>query len=420
MGFERYLQHSGWNAFKNKDPAEKPDMFSDADNAWGSHWGYSSRPDRFYFSSNVGRTIVSAIYNRIAVDVASTRIEHVYLDDAGRFLDKVPSGLQYCLTQSANVDQTGRDLIIDAVESMLDEGVVAIVPIDTTLDPDVTGSYDIITMRVGKILQWYPKYIQVRVYNEMDGEKHDIFMDKKYVAIVQNPFYTIMNESNSLLRRLNAKLAQLDRLDDQNYSGKLNLILQMPYTIKTSSMREKANTRIQNLEDQLATSRHGIGYIDATEKITQINRPIDSNLVEEVQALTKQLFDQLGLTDAILNGTADGQTMKNYYVRSIDPILDSLTKEMARKFLTKTARTQGQSIEYYREPFTFMPTSEVAEVADKFMRNEIMSANELRSAIGFKPNLRDPKADQLSNPNIAPVNKAVDDGTTEEVMTNYE
>ena len=349
-----------------------------------------------------GRGIVSSIFNRIAVDCASAKIEHVYLDENDRYISQVPSHLNYCLTQEANIDQTGRDLILDIVESLCnDDGTVAVVPVDTTLDPDVTGSYDIESLRVGKILQWYPKDIQVRVYNDRDGEKHDIFVPKKYTAIIQNPFYTIMNAPNSTLKRLNHKLAQLDKMDEEDMSGRLNLILQFPYQIKSPNMKRKANNRIANLERQLASSKHGIAYVDSTEKITQLNRPIDSNLMEEIDTLTKQLLDQLGITDTIMNGTANSQTLKNYYVRTIDPMLDSITMEFKRKFLTKTARTQGQSIEYYRDPFTFTATSELADIADKFRRNEVMTSNELRGSIGFKPNLTDERADLLSNPNIS-------------------
>ena len=405
MGFSNQLQHGSWNAFRNKDPSSNPNV----DWSYPEGGGYSYRPYLYPLVSfaNQGRGIVSAIFNRIAVDCASTSIEHVYLDENDRYISNVPSKLNRCLTESANIDQTGRDLILDIVESLCnDDGTVAVVPIDTVLNPDNTGSFDIESLRVGKILQWFPNDVQVRVYNEQDGEKHDIYMPKRYTAIIQNPFYTIMNAPNSTLKRLNLKLAQLDKLDEEDSSGKLNLIVQFPYSIKSPAMKRKARSRIAYLEKQLGESNHGIAYIDATEKVTQLNRSIDSNLPSEIETLTKQLLDQLGITDTIMNGTANEQTLKNYYVRTIDPILDSITMEFKRKFLTKTAITQGQSIEYYRDPFTFTATSEFAEIADKFRRNEVMSSNELRGSIGFKPNLTDERADMLANPNIAEVNQA--------------
>lgn len=405
MAFANKLQtqNGGWNAFKNKDPSDSDDAF-----VYPHGIAYGSRPYLYeggWFVENT-KTILSSLFNRIAVDVASTSIEHVYLDDNDRYLENVHSGLNYCLTQSANVDQTGRDLIIDVVESLCDDsGVVAVVPVDTSVNPKVTGSYDIHSLRVGRILEWYPRDVKVRVYNDRDGEKHDLILPKNVVAIIQNPFYTIMNSPNSTVKRLNRKLAQIDRLDAEDASGKLNLILQMPYSIKTPKMQAKAEQRINSLEEQLSKSRHGIAYVDGTEKIVQLNREIKSNLLGEIQDLTKQLFDQIGMTDTILNGTANEQSMKNYYVRTVDPFLDSITMEFKRKFLTKTARTQGQSIEYYRDPFTFTATSEFAEIADKFRRNEIMTSNELRGSIGFKPNLTDIRADTLANPNIAEINQ---------------
>ncbi len=406
MAFTHKLQqqNGGWNAFKNKDPSDTVG----ASSYYPSGSAYGSRPYLYDggYSTQGTRTILTSLFNRIAVDVASNVIEHVYLDENDRYLESVPSGLNYCLTQEANIDQTGRDLIIDLVESLCDDdGVVAVVPVDTTTNPKVTGSYDIRSLRVGKILSWYPRDVEVRVYDDSDGEKKDISLPKSVVAIIQNPFYTIMNAPNSTVKRLNRKLAMLDQLDAEDAAGKLNLILQMPYSIKSPAMQVKADARIKNLEDQLANSRHGIAYIDGTEKITQLNREIQSNLIGEIADLTKQLFDQIGMTDSILNGTANEQTMKNYYVRTIDPFLDSITQEFKRKFLTKTARTQGQSIEYYRDPFTFTATSEFAEIADKFRRNEILTSNELRGSIGFKPNLTDTRADTLANPNVADINQ---------------
>lgn len=406
MAFENKIQrqnNGSWNAFKNKDPSENPE----ASLSYPQGSVYASRPYLYeggYLVQNT-KTILESLYNRIAVDVASNSIEHVYLDENDRYLSNVDSRLNYCLTQEANVDQTGRDLIIDLVESLFqDDGVVAVVPIDTVRNPE-KGSYDIISMRVGKILEWYPRHICVRVYNDQDGERHDLYMPKAIVAIIQNPFYTIMNAPNSTVKRLNRKLAQLDKLDAEDATGKLNMILQMPYSIKSPAMQKRAENRVRNLEQQLANSRHGIAYVDGTEKIVQLNREIQSNLVQEIQDLTKQLFDQIGMTDTILNGSANEQTMKNYYVRIVDAILDSITQEFKRKFLTKTARTQGQSIEYYRDPFTFTASSEFAEIADKFRRNEIMTSNELRGSIGFKPNLTDDRADILANPNIAEINQ---------------
>lgn len=405
MAFANKLQaqNSGWNAFKNKDPSELDESFY-----YPTGSSYGSRPylyDSGYTVTNT-KTILESLFNRIAVDVASTSIEHVYLDENDRYVENVDSGLNYCLTQEANIDQTGRDLIIDIVESLCeDEGVVAVVPVNTTIDPEVSGSYDIKSLRIGRILQWYPHYVTVRAYDDRIGEKRDIYMPKSITAIIQNPFYTIMNAPNSTVKRLNKKLAQLDRIDAEDASGKLNMILQMPYSIKSPTMKARAQERIDNLEEQLTRSKHGIAYIDGTEKVTQLNREIKSNLIEEIQDLTKQLFDQIGMTDTILNGTANEQTMKNYYVRIVDAFLDSICMEFKRKFLTKTARTQGQSIEYYRDPFTFTATSEFAEIADKFRRNEIMTSNELRGSIGFKPNLTDDRADILANPNIAETNQ---------------
>lgn len=409
MAFNNKLQaqNSGWNAFKNKDPSE-----IDNGAIYQTGASYGSRPylyDNGWVSVNT-KTILESLFNRIAVDVASTTIEHVYLDENDRYIDNVDSGLNYCLTQEANIDQTGRDLTIDIVESLCnDDGVVAVIPVETTIDPETSGSYNIKSLRIGKIIEWYPRHVMVRAYDDRDGQHHDILMPKSTTAIIQNPFYTIMNAPNSTVKRLNKKLAMLDKLDAEDASGKLNLILQMPYTIKTPAQQAKAEQRIQSLESQLTNSRHGIAYVDGTEKVVQLNREIQSNLLQEIQDLTKQIFDQLGMTDTILNGTATEQTMKNYYVRIVDAFLDSITYEYKRKFLTKTARTQGQSIEYYRDPFTFTATSEFAEIADKFRRNEVMTSNELRGSIGFKPNLTDDRADMLANPNIAETNQILFD-----------
>ena len=385
---------SAWNAFFNKDPTLDytiPNVLSG---------GYSYRPDRFRFTKGGERTIIASIYNRIAVDCASIDIKHVRLDSNDRFLEEMDSDLEECLTVEANTDQTGRAFFEDAVISMLDEGHVALVPVDTTKKPWPSDSYDIQTLRTGKVIQWFPQHVRVRVYNEITGQKEEVVLPKKCVAIIENPFYAVMNEPNSTLQRLIRKLSLSDYLDEQTTSKKLDLIIQLPYIIKTESRRRQAEQRRSDIINQLSDSDYGIAYTDGTEKITQLNRPIENQLASQIEYLTSMLYSQLGMTQAILDGTADEKTMLNYYSRTIEPILSAITEEMKRKFLSKTARSQGQSIEFFRDPFKLVPTSEISEMADKFTRNEIMTSNEIRQIIGMKPS-QDPNADELRNKNLS-------------------
>ena len=345
------------------------------------------------------------VYNRLALDTAAVGIKHIRMDKNERFSEVVDSGLNECLTIGANIDQTSRAFIQDIVMSMFDEGCVAIVPVETTLNPKITGSYDINSLRTGKIVNWYPKHVTVRVYNEETGNKEDVTLPKSMVSIIENPFYAVMNAPNSTLQRLIRKLVLLDDIDEQSGAGKLDLIIQLPYTIKSEARREQAEKRRKDIEMQLAGSKYGIAYTDGTEHVTQLNRPLENNLMKQIEYLTNLLFSQLGLTQSIMDGTADEKTMLNYYDRTIEPIISAITDEMKRKFLTKTARTQGQSIKYFRDPFKLVPVSEIAEIADKFTRNEIASSNEIRQVIGWTPS-KDPKADELRNSNIsAPSNE---------------
>jgi hypothetical protein len=392
MGLIDRLQH-GWNAFRNRDPTPVHSI--------GSSYGY--RPDRVRFSRGNERSIVTSLYNRITTDAAAIDIRHCRLDDNDRFIEEITSGLNDCLSIEANVDQTGRAFIQDIVMSMLDEGCVAIVPTDTSFNPRVTNSYDILSMRTGKILDWYPAYVKVRVYNEITGKKEDIVLPKKTIGIVENPFYSVMNEPNSTLQRLIRKLALMDVTDEQTASGKLDLIIQLPYVIKSEARRQQAEQRRKDIEMQLASSKYGIAYTDGTEHITQLNRAVDNNLLKQVEYLTSMLFSQLGMTQSILDGTADDKTMLNYQNRIIEPIISAIVDEMKRKFLTKTARSQKQSILYFRDPFRLVPVNDIAEIADKFTRNEIMTSNEIRQIVGMKPS-DDPKADQLINSNISQPN----------------
>lgn len=390
QSFASRLKHA-WNVFRSRDPTAE---FGDI----GSSYYY--RPDRPRFTRGNERSITTSVLNRIALDVSAIDIRHVRLDKNGRFLEEINSGLNNCLTLSANMDQTGRAFKQDIVMSMLDEGCVAIVPTDTTTDPKVTDSYDVETMRVGKIIQWRPRHVQVRLYNEQTGNKEEIWLPKKMVAIVENPLYAVMNEPNSTMQRLVHKLGLLDITDEQTASGKLDLIIQLPYVIKTDARRQQAENRRKDIEMQLAGSKYGIAYTDGTEKITQLNRSLDNNLMKQVEYLTNQLYSQLGITQTILDGTADEKTILNYYSRTIEPIVSAIADEMKRKFLTKTARTQNQSIEFFRDPFKLVPVNDIAEIADKFTRNEIMTSNEIRQIVGMKPS-DDPKADELRNSNIA-------------------
>ena len=386
MGLLDRLQHA-YNAFTNRDPTYRPS-------------GYSSsyRPDRPRFSGGNERSMITSVYNRIALDVAALVVQHVRQDGDGRFISVVQSGLNNCLTLDANLDQTGRALMQDIVMSMLDEGSVAVVPTDTSVNPAL-NSYDILTMRTGKILDWYPESVRVRVYNEKTGQKEDITVPKKSTVIVENPLYAVINEPNSTLRRLISKLNLLDAIDQQSGSGKLDLIIQLPYVIKTEARRRQADNRRADIESQLSGSKYGIAYTDGTERITQLNRPVENNLMAQIEYLTSMLYSQLGITQGILDGTADEKTMLNYYNRTTEPIISAIVDDMKRKFLTKTARTQGQSIMFFRDPFKLVPVASIAEIADKFTRNEITSSNEIRQVIGMKPST-DPKADELRNKNL--------------------
>ena len=383
------LKHA-WNAFMNRDPTYYKD--------YGS--SYSYRPDRVRFTRGNERTIVTAIYNRIALDVASISIKHVRLDDDGRFTEEIESGLNNCLTLESNIDQSGRAFVQDIVMSMLDEGSVAIVPVDTTFDPTITGSYDINTMRTGKIIEWYPQHVKIRLYNDRKGIKQDILLPKSSVAIIENPLYAVINEHNSTMQRLIRKLSILDAIDEQSGSGKLDLIIQLPYVIKTPARRQQAEERRKDIEMQLSGSKYGIAYTDGTERITQLNRSVDNNLMKQIEYLTSMLYSQLGITQSILDGTADEKTMLNYNNRTIEPIISAIVDEMKRKFLTKTARSQKQSISYFRDPFKLVPVTEIAEIADKMTRNEIMTSNEIRQTVGMKPS-EDPNADELRNKNLS-------------------
>ena len=379
-----------WNAFLNRDPTTR---YRDVGTS------YSYRPDRPMLTRGNERSIVTSIYNRIALDVAAIDIQHCKLDDNGRFIETVNSKLNRCLNLEANLDQTGREFKQDIVMSMFDEGCVAIVPVDTTTNPDVTDSYDILTMRTGRILKWFPEHVEVRVYNERTGRKEDIIVPKKTIGIIENPLYAVINEHNSTMQRLIRKLNLLDVVDEQSSSGKLDLIIQLPYVIKSDARRQQAEQRRKDIEMQLAGSKYGIAYTDGTERITQLNRSVENNLMKQIEYLTSMLYSQLGITQSILDGTADEKTMLNYYSRTIEPIISAIADEMKRKFLTKTARTQLQSISFFRDPFKLVPVNELAEIADKMTRNEIMSSNEIRQIIGMKPS-NDPKADQLVNSNI--------------------
>lgn len=360
----------------------------------------SIRPDRVRFTRGNERSIVTAVYNRIGIDVAAINIEHVKLDDNGRFLSVKESGLNNCLTTEANVDQTGRAFIQDVVMSMLDEGHVAIVPVETTSDPTTSGAYDICSMRTGKITQWYPQHVRVLLYNDRTGRKEEIVLPKSMVAIIENPLYQIMNEPNSTLQRLIRKLALLDITDENTASGKLDVIIQLPYIIKTEARQRQAEQRRKSIEMQLTGSKYGIAYIDSAEHITQLNRPAENNLLNQIEKLTSMLYGQLGITEDVMNGTADEKTMLNYYNRTIEPIVSAIVDEMKRKFLTKTARTQKQSIMFFRDPFRLVPVNELADMADKFTRNEILTSNEVRQIIAMKP-ASDPRADELVNKNIS-------------------
>lgn len=389
MSFGSRLKHA-WNAFTGNIQMNYRDL----------GMSYSYRADRPRMSRGNERSIVTSVYNRIALDVAALNVQHVRLDENGRFLSVIDDGLNNCLTLEANVDQTARSFIQDVVISMFDEGSVAIVPVDTTTDPNVSGSYDIQSLRVGQILDWYPQYIRTRVYNEQTGRKEDIVVPKSAVAIIENPLYAVINEPNSTMQRLIRKLNLLDVIDEQSGSGKLDLIIQLPYVIKTEARRQQAENRRKDIESQLSGSKYGIAYTDGTEHITQLNRSVNNNLMSQIEYLTSMLYSQLGITQSILDGTADEKTMLNYNNRTIEPIISAIVDEMKRKFLTKTARSQLQSISFFRDPFRLVPVNEIAEIADKFTRNEILTSNEIRQVVGMKPS-DDPRADELRNKNLS-------------------
>lgn len=389
MGFLDRLQH-GWNAFMSRAPT-------------GSYYdlgqSYSTRPDRVILTRGNERSIITSVYNRIALDVSAINIKHCRLDDNDRYMSVIDSGLNSCLNLEANIDQTGRAFIQDIVMSMLDEGCVAIVPVDTSIDPKKSSSYDILSMRTGKILDWYPEHVKVRLYNERTGNKEEIIVPKKTVAIIENPLYAVTNAPNSTMQRLIRKLSLLDVTDEKTASGKLDLIIQLPYVIKTEARRQQAEARRKDIEMQLAGSKYGIAYTDGTERITQLNRSVENNLMSQIEYLTSMLYSQLGITQSILDGSADEKTMLNYHNRTIEPIVSAIVDEMKRKFLTKTARSQRQSILFFRDPFKLVPLNDIAEIGDKFTRNEIMTSNEIRQIIGMTPS-DDPKADQLINSNL--------------------
>lgn len=401
------LKHA-WNLFASEEgPVRNRDF----------NYGYGSSisPTRTVFTRGNERTVVTAVYNRIAIDAAAIDIKHVELDEAGRYKSDIKSGINNCLTVEANIDQTSRQFMLDVITSMLDEGCVAVVPVDTTKDPNITGGYDIDTMRVGRITQWYPDRVTVLLYNERTGRKEEVTVPKKYTAIIENPLYAVMNEPNSTMQRLIRKLALMDSVDEESSSGKLDLIIQLPYLVKTEAKRQAAEERRAQIEEQLKGSKYGVAYIDGSEHVTQLNRSVENNLMKQIEYLTTLLYSQLGITQGVLDGTADENTMNNYYNRTIEPILSAIVDEFHRKFLTKTARSQRQSIQYFRDPFKLIPVNEISEIADKFTRNEILSSNEVRQIIGMRPS-KDPAADELRNKNLSqsktggqPVQETVED-----------
>ena len=403
----------GWNAFMNKDPTEKK-------NEWDLGPSYTRRPDIIPFSRKVEQTIVNGVYTKIAIDVSQLKILHVRLNDDGKYDSTINSKLNYALNTEANIDQTSRAFIQDVVNNMFDEGVVAVVPIDTTIDPTKSGSFDIETMRVGRIVQWYPEFVKVDIYNDKTGKREEITVPKKTTAIIQNPFYSVMNEPNSILKRLVTKLSMLDAVDKQSASGKLDLLIQLPYVLKTTARKDYAEQRRKDIEEQLTNTRYGIAYTDGTEHITQLNRPVENNLLNQIQYLTEMFYAQFGLTENVFNGTAQESEMLNYYSRTIEPIIAAIVDEMSRKFLTKTARSQKQALMVFRDVFKLTPAEKLADIADKFTRNEILSSNEFRAIIGYKPS-KDPDADELRNKNLNKSNEELevqkDYGTKDEEST---
>ena len=412
LTFGSRIKHA-WNAFLNRDPTI----------GYNNYYGGSYyRPDRVRLTRGNERSIVTSIFNRVALDVAAININHCRLDDDGRFQEIIQSSLNDCLSLEANIDQTSRAFIQDVVMSMFDEGCVALVPVDTSIDPNKNNSYNILTMRTGKIVTWYPDHVKVSVYNDRTGQKEEIILPKSKIGIIENPLYSIMNEPNSTLQRLIRKLNLLDAIDEQSSSGKLDLIIQLPYTVRSDTRKQQANQRREDIEKQLTGSKYGIAYTDATEKITQLNRPVENNLMKQIEYLTSMLYSQLGITQTILDGTADEKTMTNYYSRTVEPIISAITDEIERKFLTKTARTQNQSILFFRDPFKLVPVTSLAEISDKFTRNEILTSNEIRQIIGRKPS-NDPKADRLENSNIRQPNQQNNippEGNKEVLTDGYE
>lgn len=404
LSFGSRLKHAV-NAFMNRDPTS---------NYMNIGPGNSYRPDRPRLTRGNERSTVTSIYNKIAIDVSSIGIKHCKVDEDGKFIGTIKSSLNNCLNLSANIDQTGRAFMQDVVMSMLDEGCVAIVPVETTLDPTITESYDILSMRTGKVLEWFPNHVKVRVYNEKTGYQEDITLSKSTVAIIENPLYAVINEPNSTMQRLVRKLNILDAVDEQSGAGKLDLIIQLPYVVKSEARRKQAESRRQEIEDQLAGSKYGIAYADGTEKITQLNRSVDNNLMKQIEYLTTMVYSQLGITQSILDGTADEQTMLNYYSRTVEPIVSAIVDEMKRKFLSKTARSRSQTIAFFRDPFKLVPINNIADIADKFTRNEILTSNEIRQIIGMIPS-NDPKADELRNSNLNHPDEEQDQTSQEEM-----
>lgn len=399
MGVRDRLAHA-WNAFVSQDVETRMTPYTES-------VSYGHRPDKTVRSWFNERTIVTSVYNRLTIDVSSIDIRHVRLDDSNRYKEDIPSGFNNCLTLEANIDQAARAFRMDIVMTMFDRGVAAIVPVDTTLNPSVTGSFDILTMRVGEIITWMPRHVKIRLYNEQTGKREDIVLEKKYVAIVENPLYAVMNEPNSTLQRLIRKLNLLDAVDDASASGKLDIIIQLPYVIKSEARRVQADQRRKDIEMQLTGSKYGVAYTDGTEKITQLNRPAENQLLDQIKYLTDMLYSQLGITAEVMNGTADEATMLNYNARTIEPIMTAIVEAMRRTFITKTARTQGQSVMFFRDVFKLVPIEQIATMADVFARNEVLSSNEIRQVIGFKPD-KNPKSDKLENSNMPQPNSPAD------------
>lgn len=404
---------NAWNVFRAKEQEDDRRYIGGFERMSFGGIGSSYRPDRTRLTPTTERSMVASLYNRIAIDVSAIPIKHVKIDKNGRYKETIDSGLNECLSAEANIDQTGREFIMDVVLSMFDEGCVAIVPVDTSVSLMDSNSYEILSLRTGKIVEWFPRHVRLEIYNDRVGQKQIINMPKNKIGIIQNPFYSVMNEPNSTLKRLINKLALLDVVDSQSGSSKLDLIIQLPYTIKTETKRKEAEKRKKEITDQLENSQYGIAYIDSTEKVTQLNRSLENNLMSQIEFLTKTLHEQLGVTSEVMAGTANEEAMINYYNATIEPILSAISDELIRKFLTKTARTQGQTIKYIRDPFKLVPAKDIAEIADKFTRNEILSSNEIRSVVGYNP-VDDERADELRNKNLNKSNDEIPISLSEE------